>query len=159
MTTVMNRMIPLYRSAQIPIGNILSRTTPFRRYSGFKIDNIDHFVITVKDINKTCDFYSKVLGMDVTTFKGNRKALSFGSQKINIHEHGKEFEPKADLPTPGSADVCFITSENLNSVIKHLQKCNVTITEGPVERTGATGPITSVYFRDPDNNLIEISNY
>lgn len=127
-----------------------------RQYSGFKIDNLDHFVITVKDINKTCDFYSKVLGMEVTTFKvfwpskilnrkstcllirpcikyyhlncllfliikGNRKALTFGSQKINIHEHGKEFEPKAHLPTPGSADVCFITRENLNSVIKHLE--------------------------------------
>ncbi|XP_076115380.1 glyoxalase domain-containing protein 5-like [Mytilus galloprovincialis] len=125
----------------------------------FKIDHIDHFVITVKDSIKTCEFYSEVLGMEVNTFKGNRKALTFGNQKINIHEYGKEFEPKAHAPTPGSADICFITKQSLDHVIEHLKSCNVDIVEGPVERTGAQGPIKSVYIRDPDNNLIELSNY
>ncbi|XP_062578511.1 glyoxalase domain-containing protein 5-like [Saccostrea cucullata] len=155
----MNRMLPLFRTLQVSSRKNQQFVGLLRQFSGFKVDNIDHFVITVKDIDKTCEFYSKVLGMEVTTFKGNRKALSFGSQKINIHEHRKEFEPKAHLPTPGSADVCFITRENLDSVIKHLQACKVEITEGPVDRTGAQGPIRSVYFRDPDNNLIEVSNY
>ncbi|XP_052082195.1 glyoxalase domain-containing protein 5-like [Mytilus californianus] len=125
----------------------------------FKIDHIDHIVITVKDSIKTCEFYSEVLGMEVNTFKGNRKALKFGNQKINIHEHGKEFEPKAHAPTPGSADVCFITQQSLDLVIEHLKSFNVDIVEGPVERTGSQGPIKSVYIRDPDNNLIELSNY
>lgn len=97
--------------------------------------------------------------MEVSSFKGGRKALNFGQQKINIHEHKKEFEPKAHLPTPGSADVCFITPTTLNKVMEHLKTCDVPILEGPVERTGAVGPIHSVYFRDPDNNLVEVSNY
>ncbi|GFN74980.1 glyoxalase domain-containing protein 5 [Plakobranchus ocellatus] len=90
---------------------------------------------------------------------GGRKALNFGEQKINLHERGKEFEPKAEVPTPGSADLCFITATGLDDVQEHLQKCNVSIIEGPVERTGAIGGIRSVYIRDPDGNLIEISNY
>ncbi|KAK6188451.1 hypothetical protein SNE40_004620 [Patella caerulea] len=126
---------------------------------GFKINRFDHIVITVKDINKTVDFYTRVLGMDVTTFKARRKAMTFGQQKINIHEHGKELEPKSFTPTPGSADVCFITDTKLDKVIQHLKSCEVPILEGPVERTGAVGPILSVYFRDPDNNLLEVSNY
>lgn len=126
---------------------------------GFTIERLDHFVITVKDVGSTCDFYSRVLGMEVETFKGSRKALKFGNQKINIHEFGKEFEPKANKPTPGSADVCFVTETPLIKVIEHLKKCQVTIIDGPVERTGANGPINSVYFRDPDLNLIEVSNY
>ncbi|XP_021362234.1 glyoxalase domain-containing protein 5-like isoform X2 [Mizuhopecten yessoensis] len=130
-----------------------------RLVSGFAIHRLDHFVITVKDVDATCDFYSKVLGMEVSTFKGGRKALNFGEQKINIHEHKKEFEPKAHLPTPGSADVCFITQETLDKVIQHFKNCQVPILEGPIERTGAVGPIRSVYIRDPDNNLIEVSNY
>ncbi|XP_046555879.1 glyoxalase domain-containing protein 5-like [Haliotis rubra] len=129
-----------------------------RSVSGFKIERLDHFVITVADINKSVDFYTRVLGMEVATFKG-RKALNFGLSKINLHERGKEFEPKASSPTPGSADVCFITHTKLNQVMEHLKNCNVTIMEGPVERTGAIGPITSVYFRDPDDNLIEVCNY
>ncbi|XP_033737265.1 glyoxalase domain-containing protein 5-like isoform X2 [Pecten maximus] len=130
-----------------------------RLASGFSVNRLDHFVITVKDVEKTCDFYSRVLGMEVSTFKGGRKALNFGQQKINIHEHKKEFEPKAHVPTPGSSDVCFITQETLDSVIQHLKNCEVPVLEGPVDRTGAVGPIRSVYFRDPDNNLIEVSNY
>ncbi|XP_025109421.1 glyoxalase domain-containing protein 5-like isoform X2 [Pomacea canaliculata] len=124
-----------------------------------KIKRLDHFVITVKDINATVDFYTRVLGMEVTTFKGGRRALNFGKQKINLHEQGKEFEPKACWPTPGSADVCFITSTRLEDVLDHLKACNVPVEEGPVERTGAIGLIRSVYVRDPDNNLIEVSNY
>ena len=123
-----------------------------------KIDNLDHLVLTVKDIQTTASFYSRVLGMDVITFVGGRKALSFGAQKINLHQYGNEFEPKAQQPTPGSADLCFITSVPLPEVINHLSSCNVAVIEGPVLRTGATGPILSVYFRDPDMNLIEVSN-
>lgn len=122
------------------------------------IDHLDHLVLTVADIQRSCDFYQKVLGMDVVTFKGGRKALSFGRQKINLHEHGREFEPKALAPTPGSADLCFIASTLLDEVIAELGALGVPIEEGPVERTGATGPIRSVYIRDPDRNLIEISN-
>ena len=123
-----------------------------------KIDNLDHLVLTVKDIQTTASFYSRVLGMDVITFGGGRKALSFGAQRINLHEYGNEFEPKAQHPTPGSADLCFITSVPLPEVINHLSSCNVAVIEGPVRRTGATGPILSVYFRDPDMNLVEVSN-
>jgi catechol 2,3-dioxygenase-like lactoylglutathione lyase family enzyme len=99
------------------------------------------------------------MGMGVVTFGLGRKALVFGSQKINLHQKGKEFEPKARNPTPGSADLCFITSVSLKEVSSHLQSCGVEIIDGPVKRTGATGPIISVYLRDPDMNLIELSNY
>lgn len=123
-----------------------------------KIDSLDHIVLTVKDIDATLSFYSRVLGMNVITFGNGRKALSFGVQKINLHQYGNEFEPKARYPTPGSADLCFITSVPLAEVAKHLSACNVEVLEGPVQRTGASGPILSVYFRDPDMNLIEVSN-
>ena len=123
------------------------------------IDRLDHLVLTVADIGKTCHFYSQVLGMKLVNFGVNRKALSYGSQKINLHLRGKEFEPKATNPTPGSADLCFIATTAIDQVIAHLRQCDVTILEGPVKRTGATGPIMSVYFRDPDGNLIEVSNY
>lgn len=123
-----------------------------------KIDSLDHLVLTVKDIEITSDFYSKVLGMEIMTFDDGRKALSFGSQKINLHQHGNEFEPKAQHPTPGSADLCFITSIPLPEVVTHLSSCKITIMEGPIQRIGASGPILSVYFRDPDLNLIEVSN-
>ena len=122
------------------------------------IDRLDHLVLTVKDLDATCDFYARVMGMEVITFGGGRKALHFGAQKINLHEYGNEFEPKADHPTPGSADLCFITSVPLSEVIAHLHACGVAILDGPIERTGATGRILSVYFRDPDQNLIEVSN-
>jgi len=123
-----------------------------------KIDSLDHLVLTVKDIAATASFYSSVLGMDIITFGDSRTALSFGAQKINLHQHGKEFEPKAQQPTPGSADLCFITSVPMPEVVIHLSSCNVAVIEGPVQRTGATGPILSVYFLDPDMNLIEVSN-
>ena len=124
-----------------------------------KIDRIDHIVLTVRDIDATCEFYSRVLGMRVIVFGEGRKALFFGKQKINLHEAGKEFEPKADKPTPGSADICFITETPLEQVIAHIRSCEVDIIEGPVRRTGAAGPIESLYLRDPDRNLVEVSNY
>lgn len=124
-----------------------------------KVNGIDHFVLTVGDIEVTCEFYSRVLGMQVVTFGNNRKALQFEKQKINLHQAGKEFEPKALNPTPGSGDFCLITDVPLDRVIDHIRSCNVEIVEGPVRRTGATGPIDSIYVRDPDGNLIEISNY
>lgn len=124
-----------------------------------KIDYLDHLVLTVKSIEKTCEFYSRVLGMEIITFGDGRKALLFGSQKINLHERGQEFEPKARYPMPGSADLCFITSTPLVDVSERLQRYDVEIIEGPVRRTGAVGRILSVYFRDPDMNLIEVSNY
>ena len=123
-----------------------------------RIDSLDHLVLTVQDIETTCEFYSRVLGMQVVTFAGGRKALQFGNQKINLHQRGKEFEPKAQHPTPGSADLCFLTSLPLEQVIAHLQSCHVALLLGPVERTGATKPLMSLYFRDPDGNLLEISN-
>lgn len=123
-----------------------------------KVDSLDHLVLTVKDIGLSCDYYARVLGMTVVTFGEGRKALSFGAQKINLHAHGHEFEPKAAQPTPGSADLCFLTSVPLAEVQAHLAACGVTVSEGPVQRTGAQGPILSVYFRDPDQNLIEVSN-
>ena len=124
-----------------------------------QIERIDHLVLTVRDIDATCEFYSRVLGMQVVAFGAGRKALAFGMQKFNLHQAGREFEPKADRPTPGSADLCLIAGVPLGEVISHLRACGVPILEGPVERTGATGPIQSVYFRDPDLNLIEVSNY
>jgi len=123
-----------------------------------KIDSLDHLVLTVKNIDATIAFYSEVLGMEPVSFGDGRNALSFGTMKINLHQQGREFEPKSDVPMPGSADLCFITSVPVQEVIGHLSACNVPIIEGPVQRTGATGPILSVYFRDPDRNLIEVSN-
>ncbi len=123
-----------------------------------QIDSLDHLVLTVADIGHTCDFYSRVMGMDVVTFRGDRKALQFGRQKINLHQQGREFDPKALVPQPGSADLCFLTATPIVACIEHLGRCGVNIEGGPLERTGATGPILSVYFRDPDGNLIEVSN-
>jgi len=120
---------------------------------------LDHLVLTVADIDATCAFYTVVLGMETTTFGEGRKALRFGDQKINLHQRGQEFEPKAEHPLPGSADLCFITDTPLEAVVRTLEHHNVPIIERGVIRTGATGPIRSVYFRDPDGNLIEVSNY
>ncbi|VEP17926.1 conserved hypothetical protein [Hyella patelloides LEGE 07179] len=124
-----------------------------------KITNLDRVVLTVTDINKTCKFYQQVLGMEIITFSNNRKALKFGRQKINLHQVNREFEPKAELPTPGSADFCLITVTPLKQVIEHCQNCGIATVLGIVERTGANGKIESIYIRDPDQNLIEIANY
>lgn len=124
-----------------------------------KIDRIDHFVLTVRDLEATCAFYSRALGMEVVTFAGGRKGLAFGRQKINLHVAGREFEPKAALATPGSADFCLVTEVPLEEAMAHLRACGVELIEGPVPKTGATGALRSVYFRDPDGNLVEVSNY
>ena len=124
-----------------------------------KIDRLDHLVLTVKNIEITANFYETVLGMKKVVFGDNRLALQFGQQKINLHEVGNEFEPKAQNAISGSADLCLITSMLINEAIKHIESFGVQIIEGPVNRTGATGSILSVYFRDPDKNLIEVSNY
>jgi catechol 2,3-dioxygenase-like lactoylglutathione lyase family enzyme len=121
------------------------------------IDRLDHLVLTVADVDATVGFYERVLGMEAVTFGAGRRALSFGRQKINLHQRGAEFEPKASHPTPGSADLCLITTAAPDDVLAHLAANGVEVEEGPVARTGATGPITSVYFRDPDGNLIEVS--
>ena len=124
-----------------------------------KINRLDHLVLTVADIEKTCDFYRSALGMEVEIFGEGRKALRFGRQKINLHQAGREFEPKAARPTPGSGDLCFIAESSLGDVVAYLANVGVALVEGPVARTGAIGKIISVYIRDPDENLVEISNY
>ena len=124
-----------------------------------QIERIDHLVLTVKNVEISCDFYTKVLGMQEVTFQGGRKAVAFGNQKINFHELGQEFDPKAIHPSPGSADLCFITRAPMAQIIRHMDTCGVALIEGPIEKTGAMGPIASIYIRDPDQNLIEIAVY
>ena len=119
---------------------------------------LDHLVLTVTDLEETTAFYVSVMGMKKEVFGGGRVALKYGTQKINLHELGRELEPKASKPTPGSADLCFITETPLEDAVAHVKRCGVEIIEGPVERTGANGPIRSFYFRDPDRNLIEVAN-
>lgn len=122
------------------------------------IDHLDHLVLTVADLDQTIAFYTRVLGMEVVTFGEGRKALRFGQQKINLHLAGHEFEPKAARPTMGSADLCFITATPMTEILPHLASCGVTPLMPPAYRTGATNRLWSVYVRDPDDNLIEISN-
>ena len=123
------------------------------------VANIDHLVLTVRDIDATVRFYERVLGMVAVRFGDGRMALKFGSQKVNLHRHGQEFEPKAEQPTPGSADLCFITETPLHDAMAQVRASGVDIIEGPVPRTGAQGPMNSFYFKDPDGNLIEVANY
>lgn len=123
-----------------------------------KIESLDHLVLTVASLEATCAFYRDVMGMEVRTFEGGRTALHFGDQKINLHVAGQEFEPKAETPLPGSGDLCFLSETPMDRIIETLQAHKVDIIEGPVPRTGAAGDLNSVYFRDPDGNLIEVSN-
>ncbi len=123
------------------------------------IERLDHLVLTVADIDVTVDFYERVLGMRHERFGSGRSALVFGQQKFNLHQAGREFEPKAAMPTPGAIDLCLITQWSMAQVLEHLAGQGVSVEEGPVARTGAVGPIESVYFRDPDSNLIEVSRY
>ena len=122
------------------------------------IDALDHLVLTVADIDVTCAFYERLLGFGVISFGEDRKALTFGTQKINLHQKGIEFEPKVDKPMPGTGGLCFLTRQPIAYLEEELEFLKVTVIEGPVERTGETGPILSIYFRDPDGNLIEVAN-
>jgi len=124
-----------------------------------RIQRLDHLVLTVSDVDRTVDFYTRGLGMRAETFDGDRRALGFGGQKINLHESGREAEPRAARPTPGSGDLCLVTDTPLDQVHEHLRSQGISVELGPVRRTGAMGPMTSLYVRDPDDNLVEIASY
>ena len=124
-----------------------------------EVSHLDHLVLTVRDIEKTVQFYQVALGMRSISFGENRVALVYGNQKINLHQLGNEFEPKAGQVQAGSADLCFILKTPINNAKEHLVNLGIEVIEGPVNRTGAVGSILSLYFRDPDQNLIEVSNY
>jgi catechol 2,3-dioxygenase-like lactoylglutathione lyase family enzyme len=124
-----------------------------------EISGVDHLVLTVASIERTVAFYTDVLGMRAETFGDGRRALHFGTQKFNLHEAGHEFEPKAQRPTPGSIDICLVASTPLDEIAATLRAHEVPIIEGPVDRTGAQGPMRSVYLRDPDDNLVELCHY
>lgn len=123
-----------------------------------KVQRIDHVVLTVADIGRTIAFYERVLGMTAVSFGDGRRALAFGDQKLNLHQAGREFEPKAARPTPGAIDLCFTTDVPLDEVAAHLRSCSVETLLGPVDKIGARGSLRSLYFRDPDGNLVEVSN-
>lgn len=123
-----------------------------------RIRAIDHVVLTVRDVERTLSFYQRALGMTPVQFGEGRRALAFGDQKLNLHQAGREFEPKAAHPTPGAIDLCLLTDTPLDEVIDDLGRAGVAIELGPVAKTGARRPLRSVYFRDPDGNLIEVSN-
>lgn len=124
-----------------------------------RIDRLDHLVLTVRDVEASVTFYTRVLGMRAVTFGGGRRALAFGRHKINLHPADAPLQPHATRPVPGSADLCLITATPIRRVMSELRQAGVAIEQGPVPRTGASGPITSVYFRDPDGNLIEVARY
>ena len=122
------------------------------------ITSLDHLVLTVASIDRTIEFYTRILGMEKVVFAGKRVALRFGQQKINLHQAGGEFPPHAKQPLPGSADICLLTDTPLCEVQAHFKSHHIPVIEGPVERTGASGRLLSIYIRDPDQNLIEIAN-
>jgi catechol 2,3-dioxygenase-like lactoylglutathione lyase family enzyme len=153
------RRRPGYRDAAGCGEDDAVRNGPHERTASMKIDRLDHLVLTVADIDRTCQFYTQVLGMEVVKFGEGRTAVKFGRQKINLHPADNIPGLVADQPTLGSGDLCFITDLPLAEVAAHLEKCGVTIVAGPGLRAGAIGTIQSVYIRDPDLNLIEISNY
>lgn len=124
-----------------------------------QIERLDHLVLTVRDVEASVAFYTRVLGMRAVSFGNGRRALAFGRQKINLHPAAAPLQPHAAKPTCGSADLCLITATRMDQVMSELQQAGVAIEQGPVPRTGAIGPITSVYFRDPDGNLIEVSRH
>ena len=123
-----------------------------------RVLGLDHVVLTVRDVAATLSFYERALGMRPVTFGDGRRALAFGDQKINLHQAGREFEPKAKAPTPGAADICLRTDVPLDEVVAHLRSEGVAIELGPVAKTGARRPLRSIYVRDPDGNLVEIAN-
>jgi catechol 2,3-dioxygenase-like lactoylglutathione lyase family enzyme len=124
-----------------------------------QINGLDHFVLTVTDMDMSCDFYHRILGIEIIGFGDNRKALKIGEQKINLHEADREIQPCARQPVPGSADMCLIAETPIPEIVEQLDIAGINIELGPVQRTGAQGAMTSVYLRDPDGNLIELSNY
>jgi len=124
-----------------------------------KVKNIDHIVLTVNSIDESIKFYTEVLGMELITSGQERKSLHFGNQKINIHQKGNEFEPKANLPTCGAIDLCLIIDDDIEDCLLELKQKNIPVIESVVTRTGANGNIKSIYINDPDGNLIELSNY
>lgn len=124
-----------------------------------KLEGIDHIVLTVKDVEATCRFYQRVLGMETRVMPNGRTALHFGRQKINLHLYGSEVEPRATSPTPGSADLCFVIQSRISDALDELRDLDVSIIEGPVQRNGALGKMVSVYINDPDGNLLEVSSY
>lgn len=124
-----------------------------------RVSHLDHLVLTTHDLRSCIEFYSGVLGMEVVRFGAERIAFKFGQQKINIHEYGKEIDPRAHLPVPGSLDLCFIIKGTIAEILAHLDTHGIAVAQGPVRRTGACGMIESVYLRDPDLNLIELSVY
>jgi catechol 2,3-dioxygenase-like lactoylglutathione lyase family enzyme len=126
---------------------------------GVEVTRLDHLVLTVRDVEAACAFYGRVLGMGNVVLGNGRRALTFGEQKINLHPLQNDISLKAAQPTPGSADLCFITDIPIDRALAYVRSCGVEILEGPSTRAGALGPITSIYFRDPDANLIELSNY
>jgi catechol 2,3-dioxygenase-like lactoylglutathione lyase family enzyme len=124
-----------------------------------QIERLDHLVLTVRDVEASVVFYTQILGMRAITFGDHRRALAFGAQKLNLHPADAPIKPHAAQPTRGSADLCLVTATPIDRVMAELRQAGVAIEQGPVPRTGALGPITSVYFRDPDGNLIEVSRY
>lgn len=124
-----------------------------------KVDRLDHLVLTVQNVEKTCQFYAKALGIKSVTFGSGSKALCLGAQRIKLQQRGQESEPKAGTATPGSGDFCFITQTDLEQVVQHLVSCNIEVIDGPIRRSGTNGPMTSIYFRDPDLNLVQVSAY
>lgn len=124
-----------------------------------RVESLDHLVLTVADVDASADFYVRVLGMEKVVFGEGRIALRFGGQKINLHPASSPLKPHAEHPARGSGDLCFVTAHPLTEWVEHLEACGVAVEEGPVPRTGAVGPMTSIYFRDPDGNLIEIAYY
>ena len=123
------------------------------------IDRVDHLVLTVADVDRAVEFYAQVLGMEPVTFPGERRAVRFGDKTIKLHQASELVGPTATHPVPGSANLCFVTNNALSEVQDHLRSNEVWIEEGPVVRTGSLGPITSLYLRDPDGNLIEVAKY
>ena len=154
----------LYSVQRVLMGNFgagyqaVCEGVPVGQGQHMNITSIDHIVLTVEDIERTVSFYRDVLGMEKEEFGEGRIALVFGGQKINLHQAGAEFEPKADRPMPGSADICFLTEWPVVDWSDKLRREGIDVIEGPVDRTGARGPIYSIYLRDPDGNLVEISN-
>ncbi len=145
--------------SQQPGTGLSERITAGEQAPPVSITGLDHLVLTVTDLDQTAGFYQRVLGMRPVTFGAERRALEFGTSKINLHQAGQEIAPHASRPTPGSADLCLITTTPPGEVLAHLDAQHVPVEDGPVPRAGALGPITSIYLRDPDGNLIEIASY